>query len=66
MNYPGTLNTPDYRKGPFMALVTRLSNNQYSEAGTRLHGRRLILARVLWIMLAVLTLGGGRRVLGDI
>ena len=40
-----------------MATETTLSPDQHSEAGTRLHGRWLVLARVLWVMLAVLTLG---------
>jgi hypothetical protein len=40
-----------------MATETTLSPDQYDEAGTRLQGRRLILARVVWVMLAALTLG---------
>jgi hypothetical protein len=34
-----------------------LSHDQHREADTRLHGRRLLLARGIWISLVVLTLG---------
>src|SRR6266566_787944 len=33
----------------FMATETTLSPNQHSELGTRLFGRRFILARVVWV-----------------
>jgi hypothetical protein len=41
-------------RDPFMATEITLSPSQHAEAGTRLFGRRLILARVTWV--AVVTL----------
>ncbi len=44
-------------KRPFLAPKTTMSSERQSEAGTRLYGRRLVIARTVWLALVALTLG---------
>jgi hypothetical protein len=44
-------------KRPFMTTKTTISTDRQSKAGTRLYGRRLVLARVAWVSLVILMLG---------
>ncbi len=41
-------------KRPFLATETTMSPDRQSEAGTRLYGRRLVIAQVAWVILVVL------------
>jgi len=41
---------------PFLTTKTTTSSDRQSEAGTRLHGHRLVLARTAWVILVLLML----------
>ena len=40
----------------FLSVETTIREEQRGERNTRLHGRRLVLARVLWVVIAVFEL----------
>jgi hypothetical protein len=43
--------------GPSTSMETTLSPGSRSSGGTRLHGRWLLLARMLWVVVVSLSLG---------